>query len=77
LHIDRQEGIDAFWSFFWVANFMVGGWTDPPWHPVIEHWTRAWKELLGHPRGGEVKAAFDRAWPKTQIIVATKPGNPA
>jgi len=74
LAIERQEGIDAYWSFFWVVNYMSAGWLDPPWHPVVEHWAKTWTALLDHPRGAEVKRAFDRAWPRTQLIVARKPG---
>lgn len=77
LRIERQEGIDAYWSFFWVVNYMSAGWLHPPWHPVVEHWAKTWTALLDHPRGAEVKQAFDRAWPRTQLIVASKPGGPS
>ena len=74
LEIVRQQGLDAYWSFFWVVNYMSAGWIHPPWHPVVEHWARTWTALLDHPRGRDVKRAFDDAWPRTQLSVARKPG---
>jgi SAM-dependent methyltransferase len=74
LQIDRRQGLDAYWAFLWVVNYMGGGWIHPPWAPVVEHWARTWTALLDHPRGREVKRAFDDAWPRTQLIVAHKPG---
>ena len=44
--------------------------------PVIQDWAKVWSFLLDLPHGENIKAMFDTLIPKSQIIVAIKPGLP-
>ncbi|GAA5179036.1 class I SAM-dependent methyltransferase [Niveibacterium umoris] len=58
-----------WWCFFWTCKQDL----SPPWHPLLESWTRTWGLLLDTEQGGQIKAVLDNALPKSQLIVARKP----
>jgi SAM-dependent methyltransferase len=41
-------------------------------HPALEHWARAWSEILSLPGSEPLITALDRALHKSQIIIARK-----
>ncbi|KES23733.1 MULTISPECIES: bifunctional 2-polyprenyl-6-hydroxyphenol methylase/3-demethylubiquinol 3-O-methyltransferase UbiG [Pseudomonas] len=60
-----------WWFFYWASGQPT---LSPPWHPLLEHWDRTWGALLSLPQGQKVKAALDEVMPKSQVIIARKPG---
>ena len=59
----------VWWSFFWACKQDL----SPPWHPLLENWSRTWQQLLELPDGARIKEALDATMPKSQAIVARKP----
>ena len=45
-----------------------------PGHPVLDNWLRTWQSLLDQPNGIKIKHALDEVLPKSQVIIARKPG---
>jgi ubiquinone/menaquinone biosynthesis C-methylase UbiE len=43
-------------------------------HPILDNWARTWTALIDTEGGLEIKRALDDFLPKSQIIVARKPG---
>lgn len=58
-----------WWCFFWTCKQDLA----PPWHPLLQSWTRTWGLLLDTEQGGQIKHALDNALPKSQIVIARKP----
>jgi SAM-dependent methyltransferase len=58
-----------WWCFFWACKQDLA----PPWHPLLESWTRTWGLLLDTEQGAQIKQALDHAIPKSQLIIARKP----
>lgn len=59
----------VWWCFFWACKQDLG----PPWHPLLENWSRTWNMLLDTPEGSKIKKALDNTMPKSQAIIARKP----
>ena len=59
-----------WWAMFWSCDVTL----EAPSHPALEHWERSWDALLDTPAGIAVKQALDDTLPKSQLIVARKPG---
>ena len=59
-----------WWSLFWACGVPL----EAPDHPVLHHLERAWSALLDLPNGPAAKRALDEVMPKSQVIVARKPG---
>jgi len=74
LVIERQTGYGFYWNLwlalFWGCNVPL----EAPEHPVLESWTRTWGEVLNLPDGPRIKAALDDLLPRSQLILARKPG---
>jgi len=60
-----------WWMFFWSSGQPQIG---PPWTEVLDQWTRTWIALRETPQGPRVKEVLDEILPKSQVIVARKPG---
>jgi SAM-dependent methyltransferase len=58
-----------WWALFWACNVDLSN----PSHPILDHWSEAWKALLKTRRGIELKRQLDEFMPKSQLIVAYKP----
>ncbi len=73
LIIEERAYYGFFWSvwcfFFWACKQELGD----PWHPLLRSWGQTWNQLLAMPDGPRIKAAMDKAMPKSQLILARKP----
>jgi SAM-dependent methyltransferase len=71
-----------FWSiwlaFFWNCGISLEEATEKtfqlPGQVVLDNWLRTWQSLLDQPNGLKIKHALDQVMPKSQIIIARKPG---
>lgn len=59
----------VWWSLFWGAGVDL----DDARHPLLDEWTRLWRDMLGRPDGAALKTRLDEIAPKTQVIVARRP----
>jgi SAM-dependent methyltransferase len=77
LVIEQHRYASFYWAlwfiFFWICNVDFGA----PNHPLLAQWARTWKMLLDMPDAHRVKDALDGFMPKSQIIIARKPGSQA
>lgn len=62
-----------FWSIWWALYWGCKPDLSRPNHPVLDHWTHAWRALLDTELGLQLKHKLDDFMPKSQIIVARKP----
>lgn len=62
-----------FWSIWWALYWGCKPDLSRPNHPVLDHWTHAWRALLDTELGVQLKHQLDDFMPKSQIIVARKP----
>lgn len=62
-----------FWSIWWALFWGCKVELHDPAHPVLDHWTAAWRALLEMPQGQQLKQQLDEFMPISQIIVAYKP----
>lgn len=72
LVIERRSVYGFYWAMWWMFF-----WQTPdgaPSHPLLESWNRTWWELLRTPDGARVKNALDGLLPKSNVLVARKPG---
>jgi ubiquinone/menaquinone biosynthesis C-methylase UbiE len=74
LEIVSQDTYGFFWSIWWALFWGAQVELTDTSHPVLDHWTQAWAHLLETPRGRELKQQLDQFLPKSQVIVARKPG---
>jgi SAM-dependent methyltransferase len=58
-----------WWFLFWACRQGV----EQPWHELLQSWDKTWSTLLALPDGPRIKAALDRALPKSQAVIARKP----
>ncbi|HTV84701.1 MAG TPA: class I SAM-dependent methyltransferase [Dyella sp.] len=73
LVIDEVTYYGFFWSIWWAMFWACGVDLEQPAHPVLDHWTEAWRALMDMPNGHELKRKLDQFMPKSQVIVAHKP----
>lgn len=45
-----------------------------PYPVLMERWASLWQDLLTQPDGLAIKQVLDRFMPKSQVIIARKPG---
>ena len=62
-----------FWSIWWALFWACEVELYDPAHPVLDHWTAAWRAVLEMPQGLQLKQQLDQFMPISQIIVARKP----
>lgn len=74
LEIERYESNGAYWTLWWLFFWNAGVDLSSPDSPLLEAWTTTWSELLNTPHALRVKKALDEYIPKSQVIVARKPG---
>ena len=72
LVVQKRAYCSFYWSvwnaLFWQCSVDF----DSGRHPALDHWARAWNEVLDLPQGDVCKAALDDAMPKSQVIIAYK-----
>ncbi|OBY87999.1 methyltransferase [Pseudomonas sp. AU11447] len=73
LVIERQAHYGFYWSVWWFFFWACKQDLSPPWHPLLDSWTRTWNMMLATEEGPRIKKALDRAMPKSQAIIARKP----
>lgn len=73
LIVERRAYYGFFWSVWWFFFWSCKQDLSPPWHPLLESWTKTWGQLLSTPDGPRIKEALDNAMPKSQAIIARKP----
>ncbi|MBP9219482.1 MAG: class I SAM-dependent methyltransferase [Sterolibacterium sp.] len=72
--IERRVTSGFYWSLWWILFCACDQQRfEPPWHPLLEQWSRTWALLLQQPQGPRLKQALDAALPKSQAIIARKP----
>jgi SAM-dependent methyltransferase len=59
-----------WWSFFWEADVPF----ERPYHPLLVAWSKTWSEVLKIRNGARIKQTLDACLPKSQFIIARKPG---
>lgn len=78
LEIESHQFTGCFWSIFWPLSWMTcepgGGLPIDNPHPIIDHWVRLWQEVQQHPQGDRIRDMLNQLLPKSQSIVARKPG---
>ncbi len=78
LEIESHQYMGCFWSVYWPLSWLTcepgaGLPVDNP-HPIIDHWIRLWEAVQDHPQGHKIRTALNQLLPKSQSIVARKPG---
>jgi SAM-dependent methyltransferase len=73
LVVEQRAYYGFFWSVWWFFFWACKQELSPPWHPLLESWTQTWDRLLATSDGPRIKAAMDKAMPKSQLILARKP----
>jgi len=79
LSVESHQYMGCFWSVYWPLAWLTCEPGSPglpinnP-HPITEHWTRLWAEVQRHPGGSKIRDALNTLLPKSQSIVARKPG---
>jgi SAM-dependent methyltransferase len=86
LIIEHRQANGFFWVmgmiFFWASERAdgrdLGGAVrdriQAPYPPLMESWARTWQDLLAQPNGLAIKGMLDQFMPKSQVIIARKPG---
>lgn len=86
LVIEHRQASGFFWVmgmiFFWASQQAAGRNLEgavrdriqAPYPPLMERWASLWQDLLTQPDGLEIKQVLDRFMPKSQVIIARKPG---
>ena len=74
LVVEARDTYGFYWSFWWLMAWAAG----PNWpedlQPLVQPWSRTWWAALGTPQGLQLKRLFDDLIPKSQLILARKPG---
>jgi ubiquinone/menaquinone biosynthesis C-methylase UbiE/acetyltransferase-like isoleucine patch superfamily enzyme len=67
---------NSLWmAFFWQTDIPISELASAlPRHPSLEQWARTWNLVLSGKDGPRIKAALDAVLPKSQLIIARKPG---
>ena len=86
LLVEQAHYSGFYWSlwmcFYWTiarADSMQnpGATRDaigPPYHPLLDQWARTWQTLIDLPEGASLRSALDEFMPKSQTLIARKPG---
>lgn len=85
LKVESYDSCGFYWtvftSLFWIVarhekRPLTGAVMDeiikPPYHPVLQNWSKTWSSLLELDGSEKLVESFDKYLPKTQIIVARK-----
>lgn len=86
LVIEHRQASGFFWVmgmiFFWASERAAGrdqggavrDRIQEPFAPLMGSWARTWQDLLAQPDGLTIKRMLDDFMPKSQVIIARKPG---
>ncbi len=70
--IERRTSYGFYWSMWWFFFWACKQDLSPPWHPLLQSWTKTWGLLLQTEQGPQIKAVLDQHMPKSQAIIARK-----
>ena len=74
LVIERRHGYGFYWNLWLVLFRACDVPMDRPEHELLASWTKTWSTLLDLPDGPRIKQAMDDMLPRSQLILARKPG---
>tara|TARA_R110001592_G_scaffold215025_2_gene468313 strand:+ start:92781 stop:93560 length:780 start_codon:yes stop_codon:yes gene_type:complete len=63
-----------YWPLSWLTCEPGAGLPADNSHPIPDHWTRLWHAVQCHPRGHLIRNALNQLLPRSQAIIARKPG---
>jgi ubiquinone/menaquinone biosynthesis C-methylase UbiE len=76
LEIIEHKHVGAFWAIFfllkWASSDDDQHAINEANHPMTQHWTKVWQEILKHPQGEDIRQSLNNAVPSSQVIVARK-----
>lgn len=78
LEITDEKFVGFYWSIWWALRFA----TQSEYYPgsphvapeVLQKWEATWDALCAHPNGDSAVSLLNRAVPKSQVLLAKKPG---
>lgn len=73
LIIEHRVHYGFYWSIWWFFFWACKQDLSPPWHPLLENWSKTWATLLAMPDGPRIKKVLDDSMPKSQALIARKP----
>ena len=74
LVIEQRASYGFYHSLWWLMFWSCGVALGEPGSPVLENWGRTWDALIDTAGGVAMKRVMDEALPKSQLILARKPG---
>ncbi|HLD66539.1 MAG TPA: class I SAM-dependent methyltransferase [Pseudomonas sp.] len=86
LEIVRRDAFGFFWTMwmflYWTSAKAAGVELDgtshdvvqPPYPPLLNDWAKLWMRVIQMPEAAPMKQALDQLLPKSQVIIARKPG---
>jgi SAM-dependent methyltransferase len=75
LEVVRHEFLGGFWAVFYLlkcGTSLPGETINDAVHPATVYWTKAWDEVMAHPKGDEMRESLNNILPKSQMIVAKR-----
>jgi len=73
LIVEERKYYGFYWALWWIFFWSCKQDLHPPWHPLLDSWTKTWQQLLETQEGQKVKKVLDDFMPKSQAIIARKP----
>jgi len=77
LEIDARHATGFYFSMYWVLRMAIGmehKYADAPAHPAFVQLDGVFNTLLASPKGHDALRTLDRLIPKSQVLIARKPG---
>ena len=74
LIIERRGFYGFYWTIWWLLFWISKSDLEGPPPPLLESWSITWRILLDMPESAPVRQALNEILPKSQYIVARKPG---
>ena len=77
LEISARHASGSYFSLYWTLRMAIGmehKFAAAPAHPAFEQLDGVFATLLSHPNGPQALRTLDRILPKSQVVVARKPG---
>jgi len=74
LVIERKVKHGFYWAMWWTLFWAAGQELGEPEVPMLSHWTHCWHHVLNSKDGERIKDALDNLMPKSQGVIARKPG---
>lgn len=80
LEVVGRYSTGFYWSLWWAFRMALDaerGAPPPDDAPLLHHWNRTWEELSKTWAGERIVEGFSRVLPKSQVVIARKPGGEA